>query len=245
MLNALFFLLMITASAVVGLYGAYHFQQEDGPAAGLTFRQWLWPFLRSLPDRWRDRKDDRADYDRPRRATGNADQRGVPATARSGNLSDPDVVLPRGAQPAPAPPSPFAPLPAPPAALPPAAEAPPGAPSAGGAQSDLLYAMGALAAEASNGDVRAVRRVIATLSEVTGEMGGVLVRLGMRLAEPDKDYGPEIWEPSRAAGAQCNAAGLMLAEADAMLVSLIGTTVGELADSPRRAPHSSQLNGGA
>ena len=47
------------------------------------------------------------------------------------------------------------------------------------------------------------------------------------------------------AGSQCSAAGMRLAEADALLLSLLGATVGELADSPRRAPHSSQLNGGS
>ena len=59
--------------------------------------------------------------------------------------------------------APAAPLPAPPATLPPPETgAPAGAPSAGGAQSDLLYAIDALVAEASHGDIKAVRRVVAT-----------------------------------------------------------------------------------
>ena len=137
-------------------------------------------------------------------------------------------------------------LPPPPAELSPAtAGAPPGAASAGGAQSDLLYAINALAAEASHGDIKAVRRVAATFAAATGELGGALSRLGTRLAEPDKDYDPVIWEPFMSAGAQSRCAAIQLGEADAMLVSLLGTTVQELADSPRRAPHSSQLNGGA
>lgn len=141
--------------------------------------------------------------------------------------------------------APSAPLPPPPATLPPPETgAPAGAPSAGGAQSDLLYAIDALVAEASHGDIRAVRRVVATLSQATTGMGSALRRLGQRLGEPDKDYGPEVFEPAMSAGSQCSSAGMRLAEADALLLSLIGATVGELADSPRRAPHSSQLNGG-
>jgi hypothetical protein len=137
------------------------------------------------------------------------------------------------------------PLPPPPAVLPaPAAGAPAGAPSAGGAQSDLLYAIDALVAEASQGDIKAVRRVTATFAQATDGMGGALARLGQRLGEPDKDYGSEVFEPVLSAGSQCRAAGIRLTEADALLVSLIGATVGELAASPRRAPHSSQLNGG-
>ena len=141
--------------------------------------------------------------------------------------------------------APAAPLPAPPATLPPPETgAPAGAPSAGGAQSDLLYAIDALVAEASSGDIKAVRRVVATLSQATTGMGGALRRLGQRLSEPDKDSGAEIFEPAMSAGSQCSTAGMRLAEADALLLSLIGATIGELADSPRRAPHSSQLNGG-
>jgi hypothetical protein len=141
--------------------------------------------------------------------------------------------------------APPAPLPPPPATLPPPETgAPAGTPSAGGAQSDLLYAIDALVAEASHGDIKAVRRVAATLSQATTGMGSALRRLGQRLGEPDKDYGPEIFEPFMSGGSQCSSAGMRLAEADALLLSLIGATVGELADSPRRAPHSSQLNGG-
>jgi hypothetical protein len=137
------------------------------------------------------------------------------------------------------------PLPPPPAVLPPpSADAPAGVPSAGGAQSDLLYAIDALVAEASNGDIKAVRRVAATMAQAVAGMGGALARLGQRLGEPDKDYGSDIYEPVLSAGSQCRAAGIRLTEADALLVSLISATVGELADSPRRAPHSSQLNGG-
>ena len=141
--------------------------------------------------------------------------------------------------------APAAPLPAPPATLPPPETgAPAGAPSAGAAQSDLLYAIDALVAEASSGDIKAVRRVVATFALTAQGMGGALARLGQRLSEPDKDYGPEIYERVLGPGSQFRAGGMQLAEADASLLSLLGRTVGELADSPQRAPHSSQLNGG-
>ena len=142
-------------------------------------------------------------------------------------------------------PAPAAPLPAPPATLPPPETgAPAGAPSGGAAQSDLLYAIDALVAEASSGDIKAVRRVVATFALTAQGMGGALARLGQRLSEPDKDYGPEIYERVLGPGSQFRAGGMQLAEADASLLSLLGRTVGELADSPQRAPHSSQLNGG-
>ena len=158
-----------------------------------------------------------------------------------------NVAAAPGVTPAPAAPAapPSAPLPAPPATLPPPETgAPAGAPSAGGAQSDLLYAIDALVAEASSGDIKAVRRVVATFALTAQGMGGALARLGQRLSEPDKDYGPEIYERVLGPGSQFRAGGMQLAEADASLLSLLGRTVGELADSPQRAPHSSQLNGG-
>jgi hypothetical protein len=166
-----------------------------------------------------------------------------PATAPRTAPSPVRPAAPDPGQAGPAPARP--PMPPPPAALPPAADAPPGAPSAGGAQSDLLYAANALAAEASHGDIHAVRRVDATFAAVATELGSALTRLGQRLSEPDKRYGPEIWEPVMQAGAQCKAAGIHLGEADANTLSLINTTLGELANSPRQSPHHSQMDGGA
>jgi hypothetical protein len=112
------------------------------------------------------------------------------------------------------------------------------------AQSDVLYAISALVAMASNGDIRAVRRVVKTLSAAAAGLGGGLARLSIRLAEPDKHYGGEIWEPLGTAGAQMAAAGLYCEQADSAMLALLASTVGELADSPRQAPHHSQLNGG-
>lgn len=146
---------------------------------------------------------------------------------------------------APASAGPARPLPPPPDTLPPPETgAPAGAPSAGGAQSDLLYAIDALATELSRGDILAVRRVTATFAQAATGIGGALGRCGTRLSEPDKDYGPEIFEPFQRVSAMFRAGGMILAEADAAELSLIGATVGELAAAPRRAPHSSQLNGG-
>jgi hypothetical protein len=140
-----------------------------------------------------------------------------------------------------------APLPPPP---PPAAangngSAPPEPPPVHAAQSDLLYAIGALVSMASTGDIQVVRRVIKTLSSAADGLGTGLLHLGNRLAEPDKHYGHEIWEPLVQAGAQVRSAGLHCAQADAMTVSLLAVTVAELAASPRQAPHHSQLNGGS
>jgi hypothetical protein len=199
-----------------------------------------WQWLDQLRDFWHSLSD-RADASPAPAMAGPAT---APRTAPSARPAAPD---PGQAGPAPARP----PMPPPPAALPPAAaEAPPGAPSAGGAQSDILYAISALVAEASHGDIKACRRVLETFAVMFGGFdgggaGSALVGLGTRLSEPDKRYGPEIWEPVMQAGASISAAGIKLGEATANLVSLINTTVGQLADSPRQAPHHSQMEGGA
>src|SRR5580692_681074 len=151
--------------------------------------------------------------------------------------------------PVPPPDQPQAAMPAPPRDVPrqaPPQPAPPGGDFAGGggAQGDVLAGIWSLVAEASAGDLIAVRRVIGTLTAVSDGMRGAWSRLGTRLAEPDKHYGPDIWEPLLQASAQDGSAALHGAQSDAALASLAGTTVGDLAASPRQAPHHSQLNGG-
>lgn len=117
-------------------------------------------------------------------------------------------------------------------------------PGISGEQSDLLHAITSLVNRACYGDVIDVRRVVKTLTSAADCLGGGLSHLGHRLGEPDKLYGAEIWEPLITAGAQCQAAAIHCGQADAMTASLLAVTVGELAQSPRQAPHHSQLNGG-
>jgi len=150
------------------------------------------------------------------------------------------------------------PVPPPPAPLPPPRDIPPFAPpphsvgpagdpaeaSVGAAQSDLLHSVTYLVNLASNGDIRDVRRVVMVLAAAADGLGGAFSHLGNRLAEPDKHYGAEIWEPLIKASAQGRAMAIYAEQAGAMTDSLLQTTVGELADSPRQAPHHSQLNGG-
>jgi hypothetical protein len=137
-------------------------------------------------------------------------------------------------------------LPAPPPAslngAPPAAE--PGM-GYGPAQSDLMHAIGSLVARASGGDIRDVRRTIKTLATAADALGDGVSHLGTRLAEPDKLYGSEIWEPLTMAGAQLRSGALHMNQSDSMVTSLLSTSVGELAETPRQAPHHSQLNGPA
>ena len=113
------------------------------------------------------------------------------------------------------------------------------------AQSDLLQAIGALVAQASAGDIKAVRRVVKTLATAAEGLGSAISQVGTRLAEPDKHYGNEIWEPLLTGGAQVGSGSMHLAQSDQMMQSLLSSTVAELADSPRQAPHHSQLNGGS
>lgn len=115
----------------------------------------------------------------------------------------------------------------------------------GGMQSDLLHAIGSLVARASGGDIRDVRRTIKTLATAADALGQGVSHLGTRLAEPDRHYGQEIWEPLAMAGAQFRSGALHLGVTDANVTSLLNTSVGELAESPRMAPHASQLNGPA
>jgi len=112
-------------------------------------------------------------------------------------------------------------------------------------QSDVLHSIGYLVNRAINGDIRDVRRVIKTLATAADALGHGVSHLGTRLSEPDKHYGAEIWEPLTIGGAQLRAASLHCAQSDAMVTSLLATTVGELADSPRQAPHHAELNGPA
>jgi hypothetical protein len=117
-------------------------------------------------------------------------------------------------------------------------------PGISGEQSDLMHAITSLVNRASQGDVIDVRRVGKVLSAAGDNLAGGASFLGTRLAEPDKHYGPEIFEPWVMAGAHFRAGALLLEQADAMTTSLLQSTVGELAASPRQAPHHSQLNGG-
>nr|MDQ2876449.1 hypothetical protein [Actinomycetota bacterium] len=112
------------------------------------------------------------------------------------------------------------------------------------AQSDLLHAITAVVNRASNGDIIDVRRALKILASAAGALGGGATFLGTRLAEPDRHLGPEIWEPVGMAGAHGQTMALVLQQADQMAQSLLAMTVGELAVSPRQAPHQSMLNGG-
>jgi hypothetical protein len=153
--------------------------------------------------------------------------------------------------PAPAdlPPMPAPPPPPPPQASQPVPAAngdgrPPAEPQPmGGAQADLLHSITSLVNRASQGDIRDVRRAIKTLAVAADHLGGGVSHLGRRLAEPDKHYGAEIWEPLTTAGAQLRSGALHMGYSDANVSSLLRSTVGEIASSPRTAPHHSQLNG--
>lgn len=141
-----------------------------------------------------------------------------------------------------------APLPPPPPAPPNGSTPPPvtqdGPESSfGGAQSDLLHGIETLVRRASAGDIRDVRRTVKVLTVALDALGHGIGHLSRRLAEPDKHYGAEIWEPLSAGAAQARSGALHLGYSDAMLTSLLRSTVGEIADSPRQAPHHSQLNG--
>jgi hypothetical protein len=70
----------------------------------------------------------------------------------------------------------------------------------------------------------------------------MLVMLARQMSEPGMNYGPEITEPLAQAGQHCQAAAMATSEADAALSTLINMTVGDLAASPRQAPHHGELS---
>ena len=164
---------------------------------------------------------------------------GTAADATGGNR---ETFPPPAQAPYPSPPPPPPPAPPGDTAPPPTAPDSP-EPSSGGAQSDLLHGIETLVRRASAGDIRDVRRTVKVLTVALDALGHGIGHLSRRLAEPDKHYGPEIWEPLSAGAAQARSGALHLGYSDAMLASLGRTTIDEISESPRQAPHHSQLNG--
>jgi len=62
------------------------------------------------------------------------------------------------------------------------------------------------------------------------------------MAEPGSNYGPEITEPLAKGAQNLTATAMSISESDAALATLVNTTVGDLATSPRQAPHHSELS---
>ena len=65
--------------------------------------------------------------------------------------------------------------------------------------------------------------------------------LARTMTEPDHNYGPEITEPIAKAGQQLQAAAMSW-RGRAAITTLTNMTLGDLAKSPRQAPHHHELS---
>lgn len=114
--------------------------------------------------------------------------------------------------------------------------------TAEGAIEQAVQGLDGIRASAVAGNIRAKQRAIKACTEVFIRSATMLLMLSRSLAEPGSHYGLEITEPLAKASQYVQAAGMACSESDAAITSLAHMTVGELADSPRQAPHHSELS---
>jgi len=106
----------------------------------------------------------------------------------------------------------------------------------------MIEGVNEIHAHAATGNINAKREALTAAHEAAGRFASTMEMLGRTMSEPDSRYGPEITEPIIKAGAQLRAAALQISEGKASLDTLVGMSVGELADSARQAPHHSELS---
>jgi len=96
-------------------------------------------------------------------------------------------------------------------------------------------------AHAQAGGIHAKREALAAIHEGATRFAGMVQMLARQMSEPGMNYGPEITEPLAKAGQHFNAGAMTVSEADTAIEALINMTVGDLAKSPRQAPHHREL----
>jgi len=106
----------------------------------------------------------------------------------------------------------------------------------------LIEGINEIHAHAQSGGINAKREAVKAIHEGLIRFGAMLSMLSRQMSEPGQNYGPEITEPVAQSGTHCQAGAMSASEADAALSTLINMTVGELATSPRRAPHHEELS---
>jgi len=138
------------------------------------------------------------------------------------------------------------PPPAPPAA-PPAAN--PSVPSSNGGTvatstgaEQLIEGVNRIHAEAAAGGIHHKQAALKAANEGSIRFSAMAQMLARTMSEPGNNYGPEITEPLGKAAQHLQAAAMSFGEADTNLTTLIHMSVGELAASPRQAPHHSELS---
>lgn len=106
----------------------------------------------------------------------------------------------------------------------------------------LIEGINEIHAHAASGGINAKREAVKAVHEGFVRFGAMLAMLSRQMSEPGQNYGHEITEPLAQAGTHAQVGAMSASESDAALSTLINMTVGELATSPRRAPHHEELS---
>ena len=106
----------------------------------------------------------------------------------------------------------------------------------------LIEGINEIYAKAASGGIHAKQEAVKAAHEACVRFAAMSQMLARTMAEPDHNYGPEITEPCSKAGQHLQAAAMAYSEADAAISTLINMTVGDLAASPRQAPHHRELS---
>jgi hypothetical protein len=115
------------------------------------------------------------------------------------------------------------------------------APTNAGAE-QLIEGIQRIHAEAAAGGIRHKQAAVKAANEAMVRFSAMLQMLARTMSEPGNNYGPEITEPLGKAAQHLQAGAMSTGESDTALATLIHMTVGELADSPRQAPHHTELS---
>lgn len=105
----------------------------------------------------------------------------------------------------------------------------------------LIEGVNQVHAEAAAGGIHAKHAGIKACNEGAIRFSAMSGMLARAMSEPGSNYGPEITEPLQKAAVHLQAAAMAFSEADSNLSTLVNMTVGDLARSPRQAPHTSEL----
>ena len=106
----------------------------------------------------------------------------------------------------------------------------------------LIEGINEIYAKAVQGNIHRKREAIQSAHEACVRFSAMLLMLSRAMSEPGNHYGPEITEPLSKGGQNLQATAMSLSEADAAITGLMNMQVGELANSPRQAPHHDELS---
>jgi hypothetical protein len=114
-------------------------------------------------------------------------------------------------------------------------------PSGTAATEQFVEGINRLHAEAATGGIFHTQAAIKGMNEGSLRFSSLAQMVSRILSEPGRNYGPEITEPLGKAAQYLRAAAACFGESDTNLSTLINMTVGDLARSPRQAPHHTEM----